>query len=135
MNYYSINSSDSMQFDPAQSSPQQISSSQTTLQSPQPTPTTSSLSTKPVSSKVNSIKSFLNDNKGTLIMAAMGLSIGYALKDFCKEFIETIINSIVYLVTRKTIGGTLHLNIFKVFNSFISLIMIVALDYYIYRLL
>jgi hypothetical protein len=29
----------------------------------------------------------------------------------------------------------LHLNIFKVFNSFISLIMIVALDYYIYRLL
>lgn len=133
MNYSSIDSNDSMQFGPTQSSPQQISPSQNTQQpsqSPQPISTALSLPTKP-----NAIKSFLNENKGTLLMAAMGLSIGFAFKDFVKEFIESIINSIVYVVTKKSMGGTLHFNAFKLFNSFISLILVITMDYYIYKLI
>ena len=87
------------------------------------------------SKKPNAIKTFLNDNKGTLLMAAMGLSIGFAFKDFVKEFIDTVINSIVYISTKKSIGGSLHFNAFKLFNSFISLILVIIIDYYIYKLI
>lgn len=123
MNYSPIDSSD-------------LSNLPTTNLSTIPTPTPTPIA--PVKKQVKkpsgivTIKSFLNENKGTLLMAAMGLSIGFAFKDFVKEFIESIINSIVYVVTKKSMGS-LHFNAFKVFNSFISLLLIIIIDYYIYK--
>jgi hypothetical protein len=130
------------QFSSQFNSPTITPTTQTTPTTPQtiPQPTQSTTKTQPTTipkNKKNVFVAFLNDNKGTLIMAAMGLSIGFAFKDFIKECAEYIIGIFIYLFNKvkKTGKPVFNVNIFKVFNSFLSLLLIIIFDYYIYKML
>jgi large-conductance mechanosensitive channel len=61
------------------------------------------------------IKSFLVSKSGTIITAAFGMALGFALKDFVSSIVVNLLKPLVALIFTMT-----HLNNYYDFNSIIS---------------
>lgn len=82
----------------------------------------------------NKFVTFLNTGSATLLMTSMGFSIGFTFRDFIKEFIESVVNTIIYFVSKKNMGLN-DFNMFNLIKSFIVLILIVIINYYVYKII
>ena len=108
MSYYTFNS-DSSTFETSSLQPQQAPQ-----QAPQQIPQNNTSNNQKLTFH-EKIKSFLLSKSGTIITAAFGMAIGFALKDFVSSIVINLIKPLFALLFTMT-----HLNNYYDFNSIIS---------------
>ena len=108
MSYYTFNS-DSSTFETSSLQPQQAPQ-----QAPQQIPQNNTSNNQKLTFH-EKIKSFILSKSGTIITAAFGMAIGFALKDFVSSIVINLIKPLFALLFTMT-----HLNNYYDFNSIIS---------------
>ena len=107
---YSTFNSDSSTFETSSLQPQQAPQ-----QAPQQLPQQNNTSNNKQLTFHEKIKLFLVSKSGTIITAAFGMALGFALKDFVSSIVVNLLKPLIALIFTMT-----HLNNYYDFNSIIS---------------
>jgi large-conductance mechanosensitive channel len=110
---YSTFNSDSSTFETSSLQPQQAPQ-QAQQQAPQQIQENNTSNNQKITFH-EKIKSFLVSKSGTIITAAFGMALGFALKDFVSSIVVNLLKPLIALIFTMT-----HLNNYYDFNSIIS---------------